>query len=188
MSGKIIFSRKRALSANLLSMLGSSATVKIRYAEPKDAGALENVYQLSWRHAYAGIIPYDKLDRVISRRGSGWWRRALRSGDRVLLLEVMGQVAGYATFGPSRHGGGEEGEIYELYLAPVYQGLGFGEILFEACRWRMDRRGLKGLIIWVLAENDTACGFYDRRGGRPVYQRLDRSAGYPLEKIAYLWE
>lgn len=169
-------------------MLGSSATIKIRDATLKDAGALEDVYQASWRHAYTGIIPHDRLDAVILRRGVNWWRKALRSGDRILLIEVLGVVGGYASFGASRHGGPEEGEIYELYLAPTYQGIGLGEILFEACRGRLDARGLRGLIVWVLANNEPARGFYIRRGGRPAYQRIDRSTGHRLEKIAYLWD
>lgn len=169
-------------------MLGSSSMVKIRDAALGDAGALEDVYRSSWRHAYTGIIPHDKLDLVLSRRGIGWWRKALKSGDRVLLIEVLGVVVGYASFGASRHGGSEEGEIYELYLAPVYQGIGLGEMLFEACRGRLDARGLRGLIVWVLSDNDAARDFYSRRGGKPAYQRLDRSTGHRLEKVAYLWE
>lgn len=169
-------------------MLGSSATVKVRAAGLADVGELEDVYRSSWRHAYTGIIPYDKLEAVILRRGLVWWRRALRSGDRVLLVEVQGKVCGYASFGPSRHGGPEEGEIYELYLAPVYQGIGFGELLFEACRQRLDGRGLRGLIVWVLYENDAARGFYIRRGGRRAYRRFDRSSGHKLEKVAYVWD
>jgi len=169
-------------------MLGSSATVKIRDAKASDAAALDEVYRTSWRHAYTGIIPHDKLDAVVRRRGPAWWRKALRSGDHVLLLEVMGTIAGYASFGSSRHGGAEEGEIYELYLAPVYQGLGLGEMLFEACRGRLDARGLKGLIVWALSENEAAQSFYLRRGGRPGYQRRDRSTGHNLQKTAFLWE
>lgn len=169
-------------------MLGSSSMVRIREAEPKDAGALEEVYRASWRHAYTGIIPHDRLDAVLTRRGTAWWRKALKSGDRVLLVEVLGAVVGYASFGASRHGGAEEGEIYELYLTPVYQGIGLGELLFEACRGRLDARGLRGLIVWVLSENDAARGFYWRRGGMPAYQRFDRTTGHKLEKIAYLWE
>lgn len=169
-------------------MLGSSATVKIRVARLADVGELEDVYRSSWRNAYTGIIPYDKLEAVLVRRGLAWWRRALRSGDRLLLIEVLGKVCGYASFGYSRHGGPEEGEIYELYLSPAYQGVGLGELLFEACRQRLDQRGLKGLIVWVLSENDAARSFYIRRGGRRAYKRFDRSTGQRLEKVAYVWD
>lgn len=169
-------------------MLGSSATVKIRAARLADAGELEHIYRTSWRNAYTGIIPYDRLGAVLLRRGLVWWRKALQSGDRLLLVEVLGKVGGYASFGPSRHGGPEEGEIYELYLSPVYQGIGLGELLFEACRLRLDRRGLKGLIVWVLSENHPARDFYIRRGGRISHERFDRSSGQRLEKVAYVWD
>ena len=77
-------------------------------------------------------------------------------------------VAGYATVGPARVRGEYEGEIYELYVTPTYQGLGFGERLFEACRYHLDARQLSGLIVWALADNMAATDFYWRRGGRPV--------------------
>ena len=65
---------------------------------------------------------------------AGWWRDALKTGDCALVLEMANTVAGYATLGSSRQRGPFQGEIYELYLDPIYQGLGLGEHLFEGCR------------------------------------------------------
>ena len=74
--------------------------------------------------------------------------------------------------GSSRQRGPYQGEIYELYLDPIYQGLGLGEHLFEGCRHTLDMRKLNGLIVWALLDNTAACDFYWRRGGRPDRQRL----------------
>jgi ribosomal protein S18 acetylase RimI-like enzyme len=124
---------------------------------------------------------------MIRRRDSGWWASAIRSGDNLLVLEIDGTVVGYATWGVARARGAYQGEIYELYLAPTYQGLGFGEHLFEACRHAMDQRKLKGLVCWALAENSAAIGFYWRRGGRPIAQSFENIGGARLEKIAFAW-
>ena len=95
-------------------------------------------------------------------------QRLIARDRDLLVLDAAGVVAGYATFGRSRGSRIYQGEIYELYLAPVYQGIGLGEHLFEACRNRFDDRSLNGLMVWALAENDDAVDFYWRRGGRPV--------------------
>ena len=168
-------------------MLESSAQVRIRRGKPSDAKALAAVFRDSWQLAYQAIIPHLHLESMIRRRGPEWWASAIRTGDNLLVLEVDRKVVGYATWGLARARGPCQGEIYELYLAPTYQGLGFGEHLFEACRHAIDQRKLKGLICWALAENTTAIGFYWRRGGRPIAQTFENIGGERLEKIAFGW-
>ena len=169
-------------------MLSSSAQIKIRKSTAADSGALAGVFAESWRLAYLGIIPAIHLDDLIRRRGPDWWTRASRSGDDLLALTFEGKVAGYATFGRARARGPYRGEIYELYLAPTYQGLGLGEHLFEACRHSLDKRRLPGLLVWALEENAGACDFYFRQGGRVVAKTTDVIGGARLEKLAFTWE
>lgn len=168
-------------------MLGSSAQFAIRKARVADASALAQAFADSWRLAYRGVIPHLHLESMIQRRGPDWWQNAMRSGENILVMEVCGTVAGYATWGASRTRGVHQGEIYELYLRPDYQGLGFGEHLFEACRHQLDQRKLKGLIVWALFENTPAIDFYWRRGGRPIGRTFDKIGGAKLEKIAFAW-
>jgi ribosomal protein S18 acetylase RimI-like enzyme len=168
-------------------MLRSTSEFKIRKAKPGDAKALSEIFGETWLQAYRGVIPALHLDQMIRRRGMEWWRSAIRSGEDILVLEVSGTTAGYATIGASRTKGPYAGEIYELYVSPSHQGLGFGEILFEACRGALDQRRMKGLIVWVLADNTIASGFYWRRGGRPVVSAIERIGSARLEKIAFAW-
>ncbi|HEU4380735.1 MAG TPA: GNAT family N-acetyltransferase, partial [Hyphomicrobiaceae bacterium] len=92
-----------------------------------------------------------------------------------------------ATLGASRQRGPYQGEIFELYLDPVHQGLGLGEHLFEGCRHALDMRKLNGLIVWALLDNTQACDFYWRRGGRPVTSAFAKIGGERLEKVAFAW-
>lgn len=168
-------------------MLRSHTTVRIRSPRPEDASSLAQVFRDSWTLAYAGIIPGDQLERLVRRRDEAWWQLALNSSEQMLVMEVAEDVVGYATYGPSRSRGRFQGEIYELYLAPEHQGLGFGEHLFEACRYRLDERGLRGLLVWALIENQSACHFYWRRGGRPLASAIETFGGVKLEKAAFTW-
>lgn len=168
-------------------MLSSSSPVKIRKAKPGDARVLSQVFSQSWVNAYRGIIPHLYLDSMIRRRGTDWWRSAIRTGEEMLVLDVGSQAAGYATLGAARARFPNAGEIYEIYIAPDYQGLGFGEHLFEACRYHLDKRQLRGMVVWVLAENAGAVDFYWRRGGRPVASAIERFGPTRLQKIAFKW-
>ena len=114
------------------------------------------IFKDSWLFAYRGIIPQRHLDSMVRQRTPEWWRDAMKTGDSTLVLDVGGAVAGYATLGNSRQRGRYQGEIYELYLDPLYQGLGLGEHLFEGCRHALDMRRLNGLIVWALLDNTAA--------------------------------
>jgi GNAT superfamily N-acetyltransferase len=168
-------------------MLGSHAKVRVRGGVAADAKALSRIFKDSWLLAYRGIIPHLHLDSMIRQRTPDWWRDTMKGGDGTLVLETGGTVAGYATLGASRHRGSYQGEIYELYLDPVYQGLGLGEHLFEGCRHALDMRKLNGLIVWALIDNTAACDFYWRRGGRPIASAFTRIGGARLEKVAFAW-
>jgi GNAT superfamily N-acetyltransferase len=168
-------------------MLGESSHCEIRPGEPADARALSEIFRASWSGAYRGIIPHFHLDGMIERRTPDWWITTIKSGG-LLVLQVAGVVAGYATLGAARTQGPYEGEIYELYLLPTHQGVGLGERLFEACRYHLDGRQLRGLIVWALADNEMAGDFYRRRGGRPVGTTSERFGRAKLKKTAFAWD
>ncbi len=168
-------------------MLLWRSDVSVRKGKSADALALADVFRLSWQGAYRGIIPHVQLDNIVRRRGPQWWGKALRNGDRTLVLEFQDKIAGYVTFGPARRRGAQHGEIYELYLSPVYQGLGLGELLFEAARGQLDHLNLDGLVVWALADNTQAGDFYWRRGGRPIGETTEQIGSARLKKVAYAW-
>jgi ribosomal protein S18 acetylase RimI-like enzyme len=162
--------------------------IAIRPARERDAARLAGLHEEAWRYAYQGIIPHLPLSRMIAKRGEPWWREALARGMPALLLSFDGVVAGYVTFGRSRlRAGSFRGEIFELYVGPVYQGTGFGRRLFTAARQRLSASGLDGLMIWALADNDAACGFYRRLGGEPVSEGAETFDGVTLRKVAFAW-
>ena len=166
----------------------STTAAEIRLARPRDAAALAVVHEAAWRGVYAGVIPPKSLNMMIGRRHGGWWAGAIHSGTAILVVEFGGETVGYATLGASRSSATRaEGEIYELYLKPEYQGVGFGVRLFEAARTVLSDRGLNGLVVWALAANSQAREFYERRGGADVAEGIEVFDGCDIRKIAYVW-
>ena len=161
---------------------------EIRSAKPRDAAALAAVHEAAWRSAYAGILPYRRLNQMVARRHGNWWAGAIRSGAAILVVEFGGETVGYATLGRNRATAiAAEGEIYELYLKPEYQGLGIGARLFETARTNLRARGLQGVVLWALADNHLAREFYSRRGGTEIAEGTESFDGRPIAKIAYVW-
>ncbi|MCG6856598.1 MAG: GNAT family N-acetyltransferase [Salaquimonas sp.] len=163
-------------------------TIGTRRAEPSDAGAIATVHDAAWANAYTGIVPHKALSRMIRRRGERWWADAIRRSTVVVVIEVGETIAGYATLGRNRVSTLPfEGEVYELYLKPEYQGIGLGEKLFLAARTELQRRKLKGAVVWVLADNEPAIRFYKNAGGRAVAEGGERFDDKKLRKLAYAW-
>ena len=167
----------------------NTLTIDIRKAEPRDADAIAEVHHEAWRGAYAGIIPHRALTAMINRRGGEWWANAIRRAATVLVIEIGGKIAGYATLGRNRARElKQQGEIYELYLRPECQGIGLGTRLFAAARQRLADHGLKGMVVWALEENDNALAFYTGAGGRDIAEGVEVFDQKALRKVAFVWE
>ena len=167
----------------------STTLIEIRQAKPPDAPAVAEAHDEAWRSAYQGIIPGAELRKLINRRGPDWWDSAIRKGSRIAILAFGEQIAGYANYGRNRARSlSYDGEIYELYLRPEFQGLGFGRRLFSAARKDLVHSGLKSLVVWALSDNDPAVEFYRALGGKAVARSSERFGARTLDKIAFGWQ
>lgn len=166
----------------------STILIEVRPAKTSDAPAVAATHDEAWRAAYQGIIPGAELGRLINRRGPQWWDSAIRKGSRVSVLSFGDRIAGYANYGRNRARSLHfDGEIYELYLRPEFQGLGFGRRLFSAARRDLTQSGLKSMVIWALSDNEPAVEFYRTLGGRMVARSSERFGDKSLDKVAFAW-
>ena len=150
----------------------STTLIEIRRAKPSDATAVAATHDEAWRDAYQGIIPGAELDKLINRRGPDWWDSAIRKGSRIAILAFGDKVAGYANYGRNRARSlYYDGEIYELYLRPEFQGLGFGRRLFTAARRDLGAER---------TEEPGGLGAVRQRTGGRVLSRARRPRGRPL--------
>jgi ribosomal protein S18 acetylase RimI-like enzyme len=167
----------------------NTTLIEIRRAKSSDAVDVAETHDEAWRTAYQGIIPGNELEKLINRRGPDWWDSAIRKGSRITILQFGERVAGYANYGRNRARSlFYDGEIYELYLRPEFQGLGFGRRLFSAARKDLNQSGLKSLVVWALSDNEPAMEFYRALGGRAVARSSERFGAKTLDKVAYAWQ
>jgi ribosomal protein S18 acetylase RimI-like enzyme len=162
--------------------------IAIRQAEKQDAASVAGVHLAAWRGTYAGIIPHKALNLMLARRSAEWWMKVIGRSGAVLVAEVGGVIAGYVTFGRNRARQlDQQGEIYELYLLPEYQGIGLGTRLFEAARKALRAHDMAGLVVWALEDNDLANAFYRGLGGRDVAEGTETFDDKTLRKVAWVW-
>lgn len=168
---------------------GEQVAVRIRLASPEDAQAIARVMVATWRSAYAGVLPDDYLAGLAIEPRARRTRELLAEGVRFALVAVdeRSRVFGVASAGPERGDDPRyEGELTALYVLPGRQRQGAGSALVEAAAAELAERGMRAMIVWVLAAN-RARGFYERLGGVYVREQQLEIAGVTLPEVAYGW-
>jgi ribosomal protein S18 acetylase RimI-like enzyme len=149
----------------------------VRSALPEDAEAIAAINVHTWQVAYAGLLPdqllAEKRPFAPVDRLRGWLGRTDRPSDT--LVAVDGSIVGYTNYGPLRLPDAPaddpfhptEGEIYAIYVTPEAWGTGAGRDMMSAALGALAERGRTVVRLWVLADNDRACRFYERAGFVP---------------------
>lgn len=166
--------------------------MSVRLAKPDDADAIERVRTDTWRATYRGHMPDAVLDALSYDATRRRQQMATMSADRfALVADHDAVVVGFCIGGPSRVADpARPGEIYAIYVLPSHQSHGHGSALMRAGAREVLARGWRGMLIWVLRENQPSRVFYERMGGRHLRDRdVDREIeGVTITESGYAWE
>lgn len=158
-----------------------------RAATSDDAEAIARVYVDTWRNTYAGLLPDNVLVQMSPECQSASWSRTLAKGQKVLVLEHLGNIIGFGSYGQNRYRRlNYTGEVYTLYVLPDFHGYGLGRQLLKSLFDVMIGRNHNSALLWVLATNPSRF-FYEAMGGRQVAERDEIMWGRVLHEIAYGW-
>jgi len=162
----------------------------VREATLEDADGIARVHTDSWQESYRGILPSHVLDRIDVGQRLATRERILRarSGLHLVAYDVSrGDIVGFCDAGASRGAPGYDGEVYAIYFAYHAKRYGLGREMFEQVREWMPSRGMRSMIVWVLANNPHARRFYEAMGGAVGHTKNSMVGGYPVVEQAYLW-
>ena len=168
----------------------------IRPAGPADAEDIARVQRESWTAAYSGLLSPQSLARVEAAWDARHWRQALeRTDDRAITLVVEGEedgIVGFGVAGPRRGAISPvlrdfEGEFYLLYLLPRFQRRSHGVRLMAAMARVLRARGVNSALVWALAGNRKAIGFYQHLSGSILMQARKPFFGEVVNEIALGW-
>jgi uncharacterized protein (DUF952 family)/ribosomal protein S18 acetylase RimI-like enzyme len=168
-----------------------SALITIRKATPADAPGIARVHVATWRSAYQGIVPDDYLAGLSVPARAEFWDKLLRvqtPSDHVFVAEdSAGNIVGMISGGRNRSELPYDGEVKAIYVLKEYQGQTLGRRLFQASLDRLAQDGFRSVMLWVLEQNP-ACGFYQRLGGRLVGEVDEIIGGKKLKELAFAWD
>ena len=166
--------------------------IRIRSANPADAGAVARVHVDSWRTTYAGIVPAEYLAGLSYQVSESRWTHTLTTGQpdtsNFVAETAGGEIVGFAGGGPEREGNRTyPGELYVIYLLEEYQRKGVGRRLVSAVARRLLTDGFDSMLVWVLADNHPGRRFYESLGSTLVGRKTVTIGGTDLVEMSYGW-
>ncbi|MEJ7630544.1 MAG: GNAT family N-acetyltransferase [Nocardioidaceae bacterium] len=172
----------------------ASPAPRVRVPSPKDAERLAEINLVTWRHAYAGIVPAGYLETLDPGRLRDRWLERIQDPPRervCFVAEVDDVVAAYSIGGGYRVQQDAEhedtagwGELYALYTHPDYQGRGAGQAAQSVLLAALAERGCSVAALWMLRDNDRTRRWYVDRGWRlDGATSLWLGAGEPLVEV-----
>ena len=173
-------------------MVEIATDIRIRPAVADDAAAIARVHVESWQSTYAGILPDEVLLNLDSAQHEArWWRHVLgrfRRNHFVYVAETAaGELAGFASAGPSRHPSlPYKAEVYTIYLRDEFHGIGAGRQLFASVVAAVQEARGPSVIVWCLSGNPSRY-FYEAMGGALVARRPSKVGAAPVEEVGYAW-
>ncbi len=166
--------------------------IAIRRARVGDAPGIASVHVLTWRSAYAGVLPDKVLTRLSYTRLTGQYDRAIRLGLGVYVAAntspfTTPSVVGFSTARRTRNDRFGEGEVETLYVLDDWQNRGIGGGLLRAAARHLAAAGCKSAYAWVLRDNP-AVFFYERLGAKRVANSMAMVGGEAVPQTAYAWD
>lgn len=138
----------------------------IKAATINDVKIISEIYALSWKCAYKGIVPQKYLDELgldfwVPRFQTWMSLKRLKAG----ILYIDNIPAGCVTYRSSRDEKlSNWGEIPSIYLHPNYYHKGYGKNLLNYALDKLKNYGYSNCYLWVLSGNNNAKKFYEKNG------------------------
>ncbi|PGM62080.1 GNAT family N-acetyltransferase [Bacillus paramycoides] len=164
--------------------------MEIRKANKEDIKGVSRVYVDSWRTTYRGLVPDDYLDELSYEDAEKSWIDFLNNKNEPFIYVAIndtGKIIGFAS-GKSIDEKNFDGELYSLYLLQECRGLGVGRQLVSAIAKHFKEKGIYSMMVWVMKQNKSGLGFYERMGGKEYIHRTSTFGGTVVEDVAYAWK
>lgn len=164
----------------------------IREITYNDVPVIAQIHVDTWRTTYRGIIPDEYLATLsYEKRESGWYQilnSAPENGDFIYVAEnELGEIIGFANGGLERSGNSiYKGELKAIYILENSQRKGIGCHLIQTIAVKLSQANINSMLVWVL-ENNPACRFYEKLGGKQIYSKQLERVGAMLTEVAYGW-
>jgi GNAT superfamily N-acetyltransferase len=173
------------------------AEATVRPAEPSDAAEIARIQLITWRAAYADLLPAEILDTLDADEAAATWRHTIEQGPARVFVAFEGQwcvgfcAAGQAPQDDSADANGvpvADAErvalVSTLLVEPRWGRRGHAGRLLATAGAAILTAGLARGITWVAEADKASMGFWERAGWvlDGTVRTLD-AGGKPLREV-----
>lgn len=147
--------------------MSTTTTFTVRPATLRDAKAITDLFNASVCEAFQSAVPNAPVPVAALEKNQAHWREAIEYAEPQVHVAMLGdKVVGFVGFDRSRDKGTPPtmGEIWHIYVASDYVGLGAGLSLWDAAREGLLEEGCTNVTVWVAIANDRALRFHELAG------------------------
>lgn len=142
--------------------------VVFRDGEPRDAEALDRIFETSFCDTFAHLYRSEDLETFLSSFGVEDWQSQLEDRRYAFrVAEVDDEPVAYVKLGPLKLPVEPEGQallLDQLYVLKEHHGSGIARALMDWAVEEARRRRAQELYLTVYVDNHRARRFYDRYG------------------------
>jgi GNAT superfamily N-acetyltransferase len=151
----------------------------VRGATAEDAPVLATLHRVTWRAAYAELLPPGTLDELDTPQLQQAWADTIGGGATVLIATEGADPVGFVVAGPApeEEVAAADGTVPSdvtrtvlvstLLVEPRWGRRGHGGRLLAAASTVLREAGATRGIVWVPAEDPASLSFYRRAGWEP---------------------
>lgn len=150
------------------------ADVSVRPARPADVGEIARIQLITWRTAYADVVPARVLDRLNHDDVAAQWAAAVSTPPspwhRVLIALEGDTAVGFVALGPGDDDGLDPvsiGLLTTLLVEPRWGRRGHGSRLLAASVDLLRADGSATAVAWILDRDPASRSFYTSAGWEP---------------------
>ena len=162
--------------------------------KPLEEKYLEDVaiaHLLAWQKAFQGILSDDLLYGLDKYEFLRIWKQTIQNEKRTNFIALNGEnvAIGFISFGTSKENR-LWAEIIGIYVHPEFWDQGYGKALMKKAASELKNSGkYSKIILWVMAENDSARQFYEKTGFKLDAQtRTSERQGEEFDECMYSLE
>lgn len=139
--------------------------IDIKPAVQAQIDEMSEVVTSTWKAAYKELISAEDMSVFADvERRKERFHEAFEKRTVIFCIICDGKICGVISADRTKYDG--VCMIVQLYILPEYQGKGFGRKLLCHLLRFMRKSGYKEAILWVLENNKSAIGFYEKIGFR----------------------
>jgi GNAT superfamily N-acetyltransferase len=173
------------------------ADADVRTAEPNDAAEIARIQLVTWRSAYAELLPEEVLESLDTEETEHQWRHTIADGPATVLVAREAEwTVGFCAAGPApeQETASADGTpaadaatvvlVSTLLVEPRWGRRGHGGRLLGTMAHRLAENGATRGITWIPEADTSSLAFYNGVGWAPdgTVRTLD-AGGRPVREL-----